>query len=59
MFNTYLNEDNINIFVRRNYSQSNLSYQQFFIIEPSKQIKQIMAPIQITNKFYNYFIKKI
>ena len=58
MFNTYLNEDNINIFVRRNYSQSNLSYQQFFIIEPSKQIKQIMAPIQITNKFYNYFIKQ-
>ena len=57
LFHTYLN-DSINIFIRRNYSQSNLSYQQFFIIEPSKQIKQLQAPLQSNNPFYNHFIKQ-
>jgi len=57
LFNTYLSE-NINLFVRRNFSQSNLSYQQFFIIEPSRQIKQNIAPKKIENGFLNYFIKQ-
>ena len=57
LFNTYLKED-INLFIRRNYSQSSLSYQQFFIIEPSKQIKQNNAPKSINNIFFNYFIKQ-
>ncbi len=56
LFRNYLN-DSINIFVRRNYSQSNLAYQQFFIIEPSRQIDQVLAPRKIKNTFYNYFIK--
>ena len=57
LFNTYL-QDDINIFIRRNYSQSSLSYHQFFIIEPAKQIKQINAPKSIENTFFNYFIKQ-
>jgi len=57
IFHTYLT-DSIDIFIRRKFSQSSLSYQQFFIIEPSKQINQILAPVQINNPFFNYFIKQ-
>jgi hypothetical protein len=57
LYTTYL-KDSINIFIRRNYSQSNLAYQQLFIIEPSKQIENVLAPKQINNTFYNYFIKQ-
>ncbi len=56
LFKNYL-LDNINIFIRKNYSQSSLSYEQFFIIEPSKQIVYNNAPITINNTFINYFIK--
>jgi hypothetical protein len=57
LFNSYL-KDSINIFLRRNYSQSSLAYQQFFIIEPSKQINNTLAPKKINNSFYNYLIKQ-
>jgi len=57
LFRTYLQE-NINLFTRRNYSQSNLAYQQFFIIEPSQQILKNVAPVKISNVFLNYFIKQ-
>jgi hypothetical protein len=57
LFNTYL-LNNINIYIRRNYSQSSLSFQQFFIIDPSKQIEIINAPKKINNIFFNYFIKQ-
>ena len=57
LFNNYLS-DGINIFLRRNYSQSNLAYQQFFIVEPSRQIDQVLAPKKISNTFLNYFIKQ-
>lgn len=57
LFGTYL-EDKINIFLRRNFSQSNLSYQQLLLVEPSRQIKNNMAPLKIKNAFYNYFIKQ-
>ena len=57
MFNVYLS-DNINIFLRRVYSQSSLAYQQFYIINPASQIKKIHAPKQINHPFYNYFIKQ-
>lgn len=57
LFKTYLDQS-INIFLRRNYSQSSLSYQQFFIIEPSKQIQKQLAPKEINNTFYNYMIKQ-
>jgi len=57
IFHTYL-QDSINIFIRRKYSQSSLSFQQFFIIEPSKQIDQILAPVKINNSFFNYLIKQ-
>jgi hypothetical protein len=57
IFETYLLE-NINLFIRRNFSQSSLSYQQFFIVEPSKQITYINAPKTINNSFMNYFLKK-
>jgi len=57
LFKTYLN-DSINIFSRRNYSQSSLAYQQFFIIEPSRQIDKLLAPRSINNTFYNYLIKQ-
>ena len=56
-FRTQLN-DSVNIFLRRIYSQSNLAYQQFFILEPAKQIEKILAPKKINNTFYNYFIKQ-
>jgi hypothetical protein len=56
LFDNYLADD-INIFLRRNYSQSNLAYQQFFIVEPSRQIDQVLAPKKISNTFFNYFIK--
>ncbi len=57
LFESYLNQS-INIFVRRNYTQSSLSFQQFFIIEPSKQILKQLAPKEINNTFYNYMIKQ-
>jgi hypothetical protein len=57
LFRTYLQES-INIFIRRNYSQSSLSYQEFFIVEPSKQIEKNLAPKIIKNPFFNYFIKQ-
>jgi hypothetical protein len=57
LFNNYL-ADSINIYIRRNYSQSNLAYQQFFIVEPSRQIDQVLAPKKISNTFFNYFIKQ-
>lgn len=57
LFNNYLLEG-INIFLRRNFSQSNLAYQQFFIVAPSQQINQVLAPKKISNTFYNYFIKQ-
>ena len=57
LFKNYLN-DSINIFIRRNYSQSSLAYQQFFILEPSKQIEKLLAPKSINNTFYNYLIKQ-
>lgn len=57
LFNTFL-DDSINIFLRRNYSQSSLSYQQFFILEPAKQIKKLIAPKEINNTVYNYMIKQ-
>jgi hypothetical protein len=57
LFKSYLKES-INIFTRRNYSQSSLAYQQFFIIEPSRQIIKLLAPKTINNTFYNYLIKQ-
>jgi len=57
LFNSFLDQS-INIFLRRNYSQSSLSYQQFFIVEPSKQIEKQLAPKEINNTFYNYMIKQ-
>jgi len=57
LYNNYL-KDNINIVVRRNFSQSSLSYHQLFIIEPSKQIKYINAPKSIRNTLCNYIIKQ-
>jgi hypothetical protein len=57
LFDSYLTQ-NINIFLRRNFSQSSLAYQQFFIIDPSKQIDKILAPKVINHSFYNYFIKQ-
>ena len=57
LFRTYLKES-INIFLRRNYSQSSLSYQEFFIVEPSKQIEKNLAPKIVKNPFFNYFIKQ-
>jgi hypothetical protein len=57
LFNTYLLDD-INIYIRRNFSQSSLSYQQFFIVDPSKQIDYVLAPKKISNTFFNYFIKQ-
>lgn len=57
LFKTYL-DNNINLFLRRNFSQSSLSYQQFFILEPSKQILHNIAPRIIEHPFYNYFIKQ-
>lgn len=56
-FRTNLN-DSVNIFLRKIYSQSNLAYQQFFIIEPSRQIDKILAPKKINNTFYNYILKQ-
>jgi len=56
LFRNYLLDD-INIFLRRNFSQSSLSYEQFFIVEPSKQIICTLAPMTINNTFMNYFIR--
>ena len=56
-FRTNLN-DSVNIFLRKIYSQSNLAFQQFFIIEPSRQIDKVLAPKKINNTFYNYIIKQ-
>jgi len=57
LFKSFLDQS-VNIFLRRNYSQSSLSYQQFFIIEPSRQIEKQLAPKEINNTFYNYMIKQ-
>jgi len=57
LFQTYL-KDSINIFIRRNYSQSNLAFQQLFIVEPSRQINHVLAPKKMSHPFINYFIKK-
>ena len=57
LFSAHL-QNSVNIFTRRVYSQSSLAYQQFFILEPAKQIDKILAPKKFNNKFYNYFIKQ-
>lgn len=57
IFQTYL-KDSINIFVRRNYSQSNLSFQELFIVQPSKQIERNLAPKRFSHPFLNYFTKR-
>jgi hypothetical protein len=57
IFNTYL-ADRVNIFIRRNYSQSNLAYQELFIVQPSRQILHNLAPKKISHPFLNYVIKK-
>jgi hypothetical protein len=57
LFRTYLQES-INIFLRRNYSQSSLAYQELFIVEPSKQVEKNLAPKIVKNPFFNYFIKQ-
>jgi len=57
LFNTY-NDNMINIFIRRNYSQSNLSFQELFIVQPSKQIVNNLAPKRINHPFLNLFIRK-
>jgi hypothetical protein len=57
LFRTYLQES-INIFLRRNYSQSSLAYQELFIVEPSKQVEKNLAPKIIKNPFFNYFVKQ-
>lgn len=56
MFNSYLTSK-IDLVLRRNYSQSNLSFQQFFVVEPSRQIDSTMAPKKIQHPIYNYLIK--
>lgn len=58
IFKTYLNDNNINIFLRRNYTQSHLSFQELFIVQPSRQIVHTLAPKTFTHPFLNYFIKK-
>jgi len=57
LFEAYL-KDSINIYLRRNFSQSSLAYEQFFIIEPSRQIEKLLAPRQIKNSVYNYLIRQ-
>ena len=57
LFTSYLSQ-NVNIFTRRNYSQSSLAYQQFFVVEPSRQISKLLAPKVINNSFYNYLFKQ-
>lgn len=57
VFNSYLC-DNINIFLRRTYSQSSLAFQQFYILEPAKQIEKTIAPVKIDHPFYNYLVKQ-
>lgn len=57
LYKTYLFE-NLNIVCRRNFSQSNLAYQQLFIVEPSRQINHLLAPVTIDHTFYNYIFKQ-
>jgi DNA polymerase family B len=57
IFNTYLH-NGINIFIRRNFSQSNLSFQELFITQPARQIEYNLAPKRFSHPFLNYFIKK-
>jgi len=57
IFNTYL-KDSVNIYLRRNYSQSNLSFQELFIVQPSRQIIHNLAPKKISHPFLNYFSKR-
>ena len=56
LFHSFLKQS-INIFLRRNFSQSSLSFQEFFITAPSKQISQTLAPKRIIHTFSNYFIR--
>jgi len=56
LFHSFLKQS-INIFLRRNFSQSSLSFQEFFITAPSRQILQTLAPKRICHTFSNYFIK--
>lgn len=56
LFKNYLKQS-INIFIRRNFSQSSLSFQEFYIVAPSRQISQTLAPKKICHTFSNYFIK--
>jgi len=59
LFITYLNDsDPINIFLRRKYTQSSLSFQDLFIIQPSRQIVENLAPKSFSHPFLNHFIKK-
>lgn len=57
LIQTYL-QDSIDLFIRRNYSQSGLAYQQFFILEPAKQISKLLAPKTINHTVFNYMIKQ-
>jgi hypothetical protein len=57
LFSTYLSE-NVNLFTRRNFSQSSLAFQQFFVVEPSRQISKLLAPKVINNTFYNHLFKQ-
>jgi len=56
LFHSYLKQS-INIFLRRNFSQSSLSFQEFFVTLPSRQISQTIAPKKICHTFSNYFLK--
>jgi hypothetical protein len=56
LFHNYLRQS-INIFLRRNFTISNLSFQQCFVIDPSENISQTLAPKRITHTYCNYFTK--
>ena len=56
LFHSFLKQS-INICLRRNFSQSSLSFQEFFVTLPSRQIMQNIAPKKICHTFSNYFIK--
>jgi len=58
LYSTYRTKDHINIYIRRNYSQSNLSFQQLFIVEPSRRITHPLAPLKINTCLYNYIFKQ-
>lgn len=56
LFRNYLSE-NINIVIRKNFSQSSLAFETFFISDPSRQIIVQNSPKTINNTFINYFIR--